>query len=179
MGALSPLQAWRIAALANDSSSLYIADAVVESSVRKVCDAHGNSCTRLYIQAKINKLSTMRVDAHITLLKTYGRSPSQTGLATLSAMNTDLARVFESGPVDAPTENWTLLFTPEPEDLPKRAILHLYGSLRDRLYAFRNTVAQRMRYPLTEMRRDFHLSVDRVYVSLPREQRLRDDEGCE
>ena len=103
-----------------------------------------------------------------------GRPPLQLLDEELSNELAILRDAFASTSIDGEFRNWVLLFT--AQDSPRRALLEIFGELRDCLFRIRNTLSQRFNVSLAERRTGFHLSLDRVHDALPGEPTLVDRE---
>ena len=110
-----------------------------------IVNAEGNTSTCFYVCIRVGNISGWRVDAHITLFKTYGRPPLQLLDEELSNELAILRDAFASTSIDGEFRNWVLLFT--AQELPRRALLEIFGELRDCLFRVRNTLSQRSTFP--------------------------------
>ena len=151
-----------------------LSDISIERNTRSIVNSEGNTSTCFYVCMRVGTISGWHVDAHITLFKTYGRPPLQLLDEELSNELAILRDVFASTSIDGEFRNWVLLFT--AQDLPRRALLEIFGELRDCLFRVRNTLSQRFNVSLAERRTGFHLSLDRVHDALPGEPTLVDRE---
>ena len=172
MAALSPQQAWRISFFTSHMQHLFLSDISIESNTIRIVNAEGNTSTCFYLCIRVGNISAWRVDAHITLFKTYGRPPLQLLDEQLPKELAILRNAFASTSIDGEFRNWVLLYT--PQDLPQRALLNIFGELRGCLFRVRNTLSQRFKISLAERRTGFHLSLDRVHDALPGEPTLVD-----
>ena len=139
-----------------------------------IVNAEGNTSTRFYVCLRVGTISGWRVDAHITLFKTYGRPPQQLLDEKLYRELVSLRDAFARTSIDGEFRNWQLLYT--DEGLPRRALLEICGELLDSLFKVRNALSQRFNVHLAERRTGFHLSLDRVHGALPGEPTLVDRE---
>ena len=153
---------------------LSLSDISIERNTRSIVNSEGNSSTCFYVCMRVGTISGWHVDAHITLFKTYGRPPRQLLDEALCKELAILRDAFASTSIDGEFRNWVLLFT--AQDLPRRALLEIFGELRDCLFRVRNTLSQRFNVSLAERRTGFHLSLDRVHGALPGEPTLVDRE---
>ena len=129
MAALSPQQSWRISSFTSRERRLSLSDISLESNTIPIVNAEGNTSTCFYLCIRVGNISGWRVNAHITLFKTYGRPPLQLLGEELSNELAILRDAFASASIDAEFRNWVLLFT--AQDLPRRALLEIFGELHD------------------------------------------------
>ena len=129
MAALSPQQSWRIFFFTSGEQRLPLSDISIERNSNPIVDAEGNTSTCFYVCIQVGNISGWRVDAHITLFKTYGRPPLQLLDEELSNELAILRDAFASTSIDGEFRNWVLLFT--AQDLPQRALLEIFCELRD------------------------------------------------
>ena len=125
MAALSAQQSWRIFFFTSREQRLSLSDISIESHTIRIVNAEGNTSTCFYLCIRVGNISGWRVDAHITLFKTYGRPPLQLLDEELSNELAILSDVFASTSIDCEFRNWVLLYT--PQDLPRRAPLKIFG----------------------------------------------------
>ena len=174
MAALSPQQSWRISFFTSGKQRLSLSDISIKSDTIRIVNAEGNTSTCVYVCVQVGDISGWRVDAHITLFKTYGRPPQQLLDEKLYRELVSLRDAFARTSIDGEFRNWQLLYT--DGDLPRRALLEISGPLRDTLFNVRNALSQRFNVHLAERRRGFHLSLDWVHDALPGEPPLADRE---
>ena len=128
---------------------LLLSDISIESNTIRIVNAEGNTSACFYLCIRVGNISEQ-----------------------LSNELAILRNAFASTSIDCEFRNWVLLYT--PQDLPRRALLNIFGELRDLLFRVRNTLSQRFNISLAEGRTDFHLSLDRVHDALPGEPTLVD-----
>ena len=90
---------------------LSLSDISIERNTTPIVNAEGNTSTCFYVCIRVGNISGWRVDAHITLFKTYGRPPLQLLDEELSNELASLRDAFASTSMDCEFRNWVLLFT--------------------------------------------------------------------